>query len=239
MFCAPVLRNGLELVVRPDVPDVAALRGTTIAIRSHGRPHAIMLRLGKMGLADQVGTTIVRDEDVGRWGQWRTVADGTCGAAFISRLYLPPALAAGLKVLAAPDIEIVGHYSQACLTRFAAAHPDLMLCYVKSVVHALALLTRRRAEALAIARGEPMRCMGLTDPAELERQVDAIIADLQVPPYPTPEAVANMYAVAAAQYGGAGLMNPLSVWDLHWLRQLDAEGFTDALLAEMEPSGNP
>jgi hypothetical protein len=45
--------------------------------------------------------------------------------------------------------------------------------------------------------------------------------------------------VAAAQYGGAGLMNPLSVWDLHWLRQLDAEGFTDALLAEMEPSGNP
>src|SRR5919199_3706011 len=141
MFCAPVLRNGLELVVRPEVEDVAALRGTTVAIRSHGRPHAIMLRLRKMGLEGQVGTTIVSDEDVGRWAQWRTVADGTCGAAFISRLYLPPALAAGLKVLDAPDIEVVGHYSQACLTRFAAAHPDVMLLYVRSVVHALGLMT--------------------------------------------------------------------------------------------------
>ncbi|HLH22309.1 MAG TPA: hypothetical protein VK066_07285 [Chloroflexota bacterium] len=233
MFCAPVLRNGLELVVRPDVQDVAALRGTTIAIRSHGRPHAIMLRLRKMGLEGQVATTIVRDEDVGRWGQWRTVADGTCAAAFISRLYLPPALTAGLKVLDAPDVEVVGHYSQACLTRYAAAHPDVMRRYVQSVVHALALLRLRRADALAIARGEPMRRMRLTDAAELERQFDAIVDDLQVPPYPTPEAVANMYEIATAQYGGAGQMNPLSVWDLHWLRELEAEGFIAALLAAL------
>ncbi|HEY7065295.1 MAG TPA: hypothetical protein VII06_27710 [Chloroflexota bacterium] len=234
MFCAPVLRNGLELVVRPEVPDAVALRGTTIAIRSHGRPHAIMLRLRKLGLEGHVDTTIVRDEDVGRWAQWKTVADGSCGAAFISRLYLPPALEAGLKVLDAPDVEVVGHYSQACLTRFAAAHPDVMLRYVKSVVHAIGLMALRRDEALAIARDEPMRRMRLTDPAELERQFDAIVADLQVRPYPTPEAVANMYAIATAQYGGAGLMNPLAVWDLHWLRQLDAEGFVDALLAELE-----
>jgi hypothetical protein len=233
MFCAPVLRNGLELVVRPEVQHVAALRGTTIAIRSHGRPHAIMLRLQKMGLEGAVSTTIVPDEDVGRWAQWRTVADGTCGAAFISRLYLTPALAAGLKVLDAPDIEVVGHYSQACLTRFAAAEPELMRRYVQSVIHALALMTRQREAALAIARDEPMRRMGLADEAELERQVDAIICDLQVPPYPTPEAVANMYEVATAQYGGAGLMNPLSVWDLHWLRQLDAEGFVDRLLTDL------
>jgi hypothetical protein len=234
MFCAPVLRNGLELVVRPDVADVAALRGTTIAIRSHGRPHAVMLRLRKLGLEGHVRTTIVADSDVGRWAQWRTVADGTCGAAFISRLYLPPALAAGMKVLDAPDIEVVGLFSQACLTRFAAAHADLMQRYVHSVVHALALMKLRRAEALAIARDEPMRRMGLTDPAELERQFDAIVADLQVRPYPTPEAVANMYEIATAQYGGAGLMNPLSVWDLHWLRQFDADGSLDALLAQLQ-----
>src|SRR5712692_9249299 len=97
MFCAPVLRNGLELVVPAHVRDVNELRGTTIAIRSHGRPHAILLRLRAMGLEHDVTTTIVRDEDIGRWRQWKTVADGTCGAAFISQLYLPEALAAGLK----------------------------------------------------------------------------------------------------------------------------------------------
>jgi hypothetical protein len=234
MFCAPVLRNGLELVVRPEVQAVADLRGSTLAIRSHGRPHAIMLRLRKMGLEGQIDTTIVRDEDVGRWAQWRSVADGTCGAAFISRLYLPPALDAGLKVLEAPDIEVVGHYSQACLTRFAAAQPAMMRRYVQSVLHGLTLLRLQRAAALVIARGEPMRRMGLTDEAELARQVDAIVADLQPLPYPTPEAVANMYEIATAQYGNIGAMNPLSLWDLHWLRELEAEGFTDTLRAQLQ-----
>jgi hypothetical protein len=234
MFCAPVLRNGLELVVRPEAQAVADLRGTTLAIRSHGRPHAIMLRLRKMGLEGQIATTIVRDEDVGRWGQWRTVADGTCAATFISRLYLPPALDAGLKVLDAPDIEVVGHYSQACLTRFAAAQPDVMRRYVQSVLHALTLLRLQRTAALAIACGEPMRRMGLADDAELARQVNAIVDDLQPLPYPTPEAVANMYEIATAQYGAAGQMNPLSIWDLHWLRELEAEGFMDALCAELQ-----
>lgn len=234
MFCAPVLRNGLELVVRPDVADVEALRGTTIAIRQHGRPHAIMLRLRAMGLEQAVNTTIVRDEDVGRWGQWKMVADGTCSAAFMSRLYLPPALAAGLKVLAAPDIQLVGHYSQACLTRFGREHPELMVRYLRAVVHAGCLLKLRRAEALAIARGEPMRRMRLTDEAELERQFDAIVGDLQLRPYPTPEAVANMYEIATAEFGGVGQMNPLILWDLHWLRQLDDEGFIEGLIGEMQ-----
>ncbi len=233
MFCAPVLRTGLELVVRPDVQDVAALRGSTIAVRSHGRPHIVVLRLQKLGLVGEVNTRIVPDAEVGRWGQWKLVADGACGAAFLSRLYLPPALAAGLKVLETPDIEIVGHYSQACLTRFAAANSDLMLRYVKSVVHALAVMRLRRPEALAIVRDEPMRRMHLTDTAELEHRFDAIIRDLQIPPYPTPEAVANTYEVATAEYGGHGLLNPLSLWDLHWLRQLDAEGFVDTVLSAL------
>jgi hypothetical protein len=32
-------------------------------------------------------------------------------------------------------------------------------------------------------------------------------------------------------------MNPLGVWDLHWLRELEAEGFVDAVLATMQSGG--
>ena len=106
--------------------------------------------------------------------------------------------------------------------------------YVQSVLHALTLLRLQRPAALEIARGEPMRRMGLADEAELARQVDAIVDDLQPLPYPTPESVANMYEIATAQYGAARAMNPLSVWDLHWLRELEAEGFIDALYAELQ-----
>jgi hypothetical protein len=54
----------------------------------------------------------------------------------MSPLYLPDALAGGLKVLPVPDIPIVGHFAQACLSEFARTHGELVRTYVKSVLHA-------------------------------------------------------------------------------------------------------
>src|SRR5918992_174109 len=45
MFCAPSLARGLELVVPNEVSDVEALRGASLAVRTSGRPHAILLWL--------------------------------------------------------------------------------------------------------------------------------------------------------------------------------------------------
>ncbi len=234
MFCAPVLSTGLALIVRPEVSDAAQLRGGTIAIRSHGRPYGVHLRLRALGLEGAVATRIVADAEVGRWGQWRKVASGECVATFTSDLYVPDALAAGLKSLPAPDIEVVGHYAQACPSAFARAHDQLMRRYVQSVIHALCLLCYRRDDAIAIARGEPMRRMGIGDERELERQVDSIARALRPKPYPTPQALANTYALATAEFGGAGLLNPLTLWDLHWVKQLDDEGFIDRLIADLQ-----
>jgi hypothetical protein len=57
------------------------------------------------------------------------------------------------------------------------------------------------------------------------------VAKLQVKPYPTPEAIANTYEIAVSEYGAAGI-NPLSLWDLHWIKELDDEGFIDALIQQ-------
>lgn len=233
LFSAPSTGGGLNLVVPPDVQEIESFRGKTMAVRSSGQPHAVTLWLRMMGLEKDVRTLIIKDSEVGRWGQWKKVASGDCAAAFISPLYLPEALDAGLKVLPAPEIPIVGHFAQACLSHFASADPALLKDYVKATIHAVCLMIYRRHEALEIVSDEPMKRLNIKDHEELERQFATIVSGLKPKPYPTPQAIANSHEIAAIDYPGAADVNPLSLWDLHGVKELDDEGFIDALMQDM------
>jgi len=232
LFCAPSIRRGAELVVSPRINRLEDLKGETMTVRSSGRPHTIALWLRAMGLEEDVRTVVVKDGEVGRWGQWKKVSSGDSAATFMDPIYLLPALAAGLKVLPVHDIEVVGHFAQACLSRYPAENPELFRDYVKAVIHALCLIKFQRESALEISAGEPMRLMGIQDLAEMSRQFDCIARELQIRPYPTLEALRNSHEVAAVEYG-AGELNPLTFWDLHWIKELDDEGFIDALIKKL------
>jgi len=66
----------------------------------------------------------------------------------------------------------------------------------------------------------------------LRRQVDSIAEMLRVKPFPTVEAIMNTNETAAHEYGTA-VENPLMLWDLHWLKELDDEGFIDGLIERL------
>jgi ABC-type nitrate/sulfonate/bicarbonate transport system substrate-binding protein len=232
LFCAPQLYRGLQLVVPRTFHSLADLKGRKIAVRDLGRPYAITLWLKMLGLERDVQTIIVKDQEIGRWQQWRKVVTGECAACFIAPIYLPDALAAGLKTFPVPDLPVVGHYAQACLSMFALKNSELLRDYVKAVVHALCLLVYSRQAAMEIISKEPMRRMRISDSNELERQVDSIAEKLRVKPYPTAEAIKNTSEIAANEYGAA-IENPLTLWDLHWLKQLDDAGFIDDLIARL------
>lgn len=238
-FCAPSKGGGLDLVVRPEVRSVEELRGKTMAVRSHGQPHAVTLWLRMLGLENDVTTVMVHDKDVGRWGQWKKVVSGECIATFMSPLYLPEALNAGLKVLEVPDIPIVGHFAQACMAAFARKNDVVMRAYVQALIHALVWLNHRPDEALAALAPELKASMEIADDNELKRRFDAVVAGLKIRPYPTPQAIANTYEIAVIEHPDAKGLNPLTLWDLHWVKDLDDAGFIDGLVKNLsEGSGS-
>jgi hypothetical protein len=233
MFCAPSLARGLELVVPAEVQNVQAFRGKSLAVRTSGRPHALVMWLRMMGLENDMKIQMVSDNEVGRWGQWKKVSNGECIATFMSDLYLPDALAAGLKVLPVADLPVVAHYAQACLSKFAREKADLLRDYTKAVIHAVCLMILKKEEALEIVAQEPMKRMKITDHRELERRFDSIVKLLQLKPYPTPAAIANTFEIANAEFGAADI-NPLTLWNLHWVKELDDKGFIDNLVAPLK-----
>jgi len=229
-FCAPSKGGGLHLVAPQEVRSIADLRGKVLAVRSQGQPHAVTLWLRMTGLEKDVATVIVDDSEVGRWGQWKKVLSGECIATFMSPLYLPQALAAGLKILPAAEIPIVGQFAQACLAEFARARAEALRAYVQSVLHALAWLTLRPDEAWAALRDELRACMNSDDESEHRRRFHVVVAGLKLKPYPTPQAIANTYEIATLEYPEAKGLNPLCLWDLHWVKELDDSGFIDRLV---------
>ena len=232
-FCAPSKGGGLDLVVPQNIQSIEEFRGKKIAVRSHGQPHAVTLWLRMLGLERDVETVVVHDKDVGRWGQWKKVVSGDCVAAFMSPLYLPDALNAGLKILPVPAIPIVGHFAQACLAEFSRNNAEAMRAYVKSVLHALVWLTLRPDEAFAALAAELKTAMELSNPAELRGRFDSVVSGLKVRPYPNPQAIANTYEIATIEFPQAAGLNPLSLWDLHWVKDLDDAGFIDNLLSRL------
>jgi hypothetical protein len=238
MFAAPVTATEGNLVVRPEIVDYTQLKGKKLAIRGSGRPFSTMLRLRLMGLDGQVETEIVPDRDVGRWGQWKKLVSGECDATFISSLYLKEAVGAGLKALPAPQLPAVGQFLHVATAAWAKAHDAVMDRYARALVHGVCLLKLRRKEALEIVEaGESAKLLaevrGITDQTERAYWVDSIAAAMQIKPYPTPEAIANTYMIANDEWPMEKDINPLSLWDLHWVKQIDDEGFIDDLVAEM------
>ena len=233
-FCAPSKGGGLDLVVAQSIQSAADLKGETLAVRTHGQPHAVTLWLRMMGLEDDVRTVLVHDKEVGRWGQWKKVVSGEAAATFMSPLYLPDALNAGLKVLPVPEIPIIGHFAQACRSEFAAKESELLLAYMKAVVHALVWFSARPEEALAALAPELKTCMELNDDGDLKRRFDSVVSGLKIRPYPTPQAIANTYEIATIEYPAAKGLNPLTLWDLHWVKGLDDAGFIDDLVKRTE-----
>ncbi len=234
MFLCPVRDTDGQLVVGPATHSIEDLRGKAIAVRNRGRPHAIRMQLRHLGLEGSVELVTVADEDVGRWRQWQTILDGTCAGTFVPCLNIAPALEAGLRVLPIPPLQLIGHFPHACASDYATAYEDLMLRYTKSAIHAFALMKLRRTEALEIVAGEPARLMGLANNrTELERQFDCIAESVHTRPYPTPAGIANTYEIACAEWPGSVGINPLTLWDLHWVKQLDDEGFIEKLVAQL------
>jgi ABC-type nitrate/sulfonate/bicarbonate transport system substrate-binding protein len=60
------------------------------------------------------------------------------------------------------------------------------------------------------------------------------VAKLAIKPYPDIQAVANAYRLCCMKAPEAKELSPMSMWDLHFLRQLDNSGFIDGLYKRSE-----
>lgn len=215
-----------RLVVRAGsgISRLSDLKGRVVGTRGEHPGLNAWLFIRQNGLEDQVELRNVRKEGA----LWKTVRDGKVDAALVT----PPAdlfaRRAGLKVIEVEFLPMVWFSTISTGLPFVEKHPDIVERFLKGVVEGIAYFKTRRQDAIRIIQTK-YKHDGNLDLETATHLYDELAKILCRKPYPTLRAISNVYELAKRQDKDAEKVEPMELWDFHYLRRLDDSGFIDRL----------
>jgi ABC-type nitrate/sulfonate/bicarbonate transport system substrate-binding protein len=234
---------GRKLIVRHDsgIEKIADLREKRVA--SHGSHPKLndWLQLKQHGLdADrdevEVFDTLGKDFDPTPEAEkkagdlWQWVLDKKADAAFINEPGCIVAERKGLKAIEIAPLPMIYYTTLSTSLKFAQSHPDIVERFLKGIIEGIHFFKTQPEKTIKILQ-ERFDKQGKMDD-ELARQTYNTYAGHFEPKlYPTTAAIDNVYAEGVRQDKDAAKINPMELWDLHYVRRLDDSGFIDDLYA--------
>ena len=212
-----------SLLARPGIAALDDLRGKKLAVRLTGPQHAFpWVLLQRAGLLDAVELVVYSEQDTGRWGHWKKVADGTCDACFMVPLYDEGARAAGLVDVPYEAFAFDGaHIVPTTTEDFIAANPEAIRLLVEAMFETCERINADAGwfrERVVESLPELREHFPLGNDREIDRVARILRAEIATIPIPTPEGIKNAYDVASVQYPEVTGFNSLLMWDLSFAR---------------------
>jgi ABC-type nitrate/sulfonate/bicarbonate transport system substrate-binding protein len=156
-------------------------------------------------------------------------------AAFL----LPPqssfAEDAGLKVIDLEPMPMIWFTSLSTSLRFAEKHPGIVNRFLKVMLEGIHFFKTRREESIQIIQRHHTieGQMTYEQAAAAWRQLAPLLEPKLIP---SMAAISNVYEEALFQDEDARRVNPMELWDLHFLRSIDDSGFIRDLYAQSAPA---
>jgi len=250
-----------KLVVRPEsgINGVNDLRGKRIGTRGSHPGLNDWLFLKQRGLDEDRGDfEFVRDykgqgvaEDVEHLegaeaeaakGQeqfplWTWVRDRHVDAAIVMSPGHYFAADAGMKVIDIEPLPMVWYTTISSSLPFVEKHPDVVERFLKGLLEGVSFLKTRRDESVSIIEKYHDR-EGKLNRAQATYLYNEIAPAINRNLYPTMAAIGNVYEIAKRYDKDAEKINPMALWDLHYVRKLEDSGFVDGLYPRMSTSGD-
>jgi ABC-type nitrate/sulfonate/bicarbonate transport system substrate-binding protein len=244
-----------KLVVRPDshINGVSDLRGKRVGTRGNHPGLNDWLFLKQRGLdvdrddfefvREYKGQAVLEDVEqlegadaVAAKGKkhnplWAWVRDGHVDAALV----MPPgnlfAEAAGMKVIDIDPLPMIWYTTVSSSLPFVKKNPDIVERFLKGLIEGVHFFKTHRDESIRIIEKYHTR-EGTLNTAQATWMYDEIAPALSAKLYPTMSAIANVYEAAKRFDSAAADVNPMELWDMHYVRQIDDSGFIDNLYRE-------
>jgi ABC-type nitrate/sulfonate/bicarbonate transport system substrate-binding protein len=244
---------GRRLVVRPEsgINSIADLREKVVGSRGAHPQLNDWLQLKQNGLdvdrdevkivgqyGSQRGPIDARDPAAEKAVQplWQWVRDKKVDAAFLGGAEPLVAAQAGLKIIELPPFPMIYYTTVSTSLSFAEKNPDLIERFLKGMIEGIHFFKTQPERAAKIIQ-ERYEKSGKLDLATARTAQQEMAAILEPRLYPTPAAIANVYQEGVRQDKDAARINPMALWDLHYLRRIDDSGFVDELYAKAPDAG--
>ncbi len=222
-----------RLVSREKIGSLAELRGKKVVdLAFEGRVagfnhlrgnHALYILRAGLKLDDVKWVEIGEDiTPAFRKEQFEMLVSGKADAALITGSTAPYE-EAGLNVLPLDPLPMINGPTMTTATTALARKDRLGKRMVKALVLAIHYARTHREETEKILEGLRQR-----EPEARTVRYESL-ARMPIKPYPTLKAIGNAYELCLMKIPEAKQFSAMSLWDLHYLRELDDSGFIDGL----------
>jgi ABC-type nitrate/sulfonate/bicarbonate transport system substrate-binding protein len=159
----------------------------------------------------------------------RQVMAGEFDATFVGAVDQMRARAGGATVIEVPTMPMIEGVTLTTTTRYVNSHPEEVTSLLHALVDAIHYFKTERRGTLDIIDKTCRGLLKLESDEELEHFRAYQAETYQPKPYPTPEAIENVFQLGVKDTPEIAGFNPLVMWDLHHLRAIDDSGYIDKL----------
>ncbi|MBI4523981.1 MAG: ABC transporter substrate-binding protein [Deltaproteobacteria bacterium] len=215
------------LAVKPEstIFRVSDLRGKVLA--THGEHPGLndWLVIRQNGLDGEVEMQRFKRETP----HWKAVCDGKADAAFVNAPADLFAKRAGLRLIEVDPLPMVWFTTVSTNLPFVEKHPDIVDKFLRGLIEGIAYFKTNRAEAIRIIQAKYRHRGEALDQEAVAHVYDDLAKILMPKPYASMQAISNVYELAKKLNKDAEKVEPMSLWDFHFVRRIDDSGFIDDL----------
>ena len=156
--------------------------------------------------------------------------DGKANAMFASASQERAAQRLGLHTQLLPRYPMVNSITLTSLVPLVQENPELYIRMIKAIAMGIAMVIKDKEKTLEILAGNVAERLGIRDDIELESFYQRMRTSLEPRLCPKMNSLYNAYRIAELVYPELEEKgNPVKLWDLHYIRMLEAQGFFDEL----------
>jgi ABC-type nitrate/sulfonate/bicarbonate transport system substrate-binding protein len=220
------------LVARAGIRGVKDLKGKRVAMDDfHSHTGLNVWRYLQIhGLEEGRDVELVNGERKGL-DRVRKVMAGEHDATFVRAIEQLRARAIGANVIELPSMPMIEGVTITTTTTYVNRHQDEVRRLLLALVDAIHFFKTRRQDTLDIFKRSCRDVLKFQSEEEMDVFYDNQEKSLERKPYPTVGAIENVFALAVRESLEIRDFNPLALWDLHYVREIDDSGYIDRLYA--------
>jgi NitT/TauT family transport system substrate-binding protein len=219
------------MVVRDGIKSVQDLRGKKIAVdklNSHSglnvwlflRQEGLDVDRGDMDLVAIPGSAEER---------YSRVLKGEFDATFVCIPHDQRVVKAGGRIIPVRVMPMIRGVTLTTTMTFVKSHEEEIRRLIRGFVDTIHFFLTRKEETMKILKNHLPAALGIKTDEELAALYGEWAESLERKPYPSMDAMANVFQLALRRNPEVEGYNPVAMWNTHYLRELDDSGYIDKL----------
>ena len=218
------------LVAGKGINSVADLKGKRLSIDKLDQHPGLnaWLFLKQNGLEDGKDVQMIMGERRAV-ERTRAVMAGAFDGTFMGPVDEHRARALGAKVIDVGPIPMIEGPTVTTTTTYVKNHPEEVNALMHALVDAIHYFRTNRKGTIDIINRTSRDLLRLQSDEEVDIFYTHHAEIYQKKPYPTPEAIQNVFQLGVHDTPEVAGFNPLVMWDMHHLRAIDDSGYIDKI----------